>query len=483
MKIFLIILCAVLCIVALLLIIALIRAVMIKAKPSGKPSQAPFTPEDEAKYAHMLSEMVKVPTVSKGAGEDKTEFYKLHAVLKELFPLIHEKLEMTEIDGNIIYRWQGKDSSKDALLLMGHQDVVPASPESWEHAPFSGDIEDGKVHGRGAMDCKCTVMSEMAAVEELLEEGFVPERDVYLAYACNEETSGGGALILVNYLKDKGVHLCAAMDEGGAIVSDILPGMTTLCAGVGVIEKGTSHIKFTAKSNGGHSSTPPKDNPFARLSAFVCEMEKKNHFKTKMPPVVEKTLTCIAPYLKFPMRFIFGNMWLFKPLLTALMPSFSPAARAFVTTTLVFTMAEGSQAPNVIPSEAYMIANMRVGQFQSRDECLEILRKTAAKYDIETELIIGFDSSHETDTESEEMQYLKKCVNEVFPEYAFAPYYMSGGTDCRHYEAVSDNCIRFTPIVMDSQQIAAMHAPNENIGTAAVAAGVKFYKYFVKNHN
>jgi carboxypeptidase PM20D1 len=81
------------------------------------------------------------------------------------------------------------------------------------------------------------------------------------------------------------------------------------------------------------------------------------------------------------------------------------------------------------------------------------------------------------------MLYLKKCVNEVFPQYCFAPYYMSGGTDCRHYTAITDNCIRFAPIVMDSQQLAAMHAPNENIGTAAVAAGVKFYKYFIKNHN
>jgi carboxypeptidase PM20D1 len=366
---------------------------------------------------------------------------------------------------------------------MGSQDVVPADPAGWEHAPFSGDIANGNVHGRGAMDCKCTVMSEMAAVEELLEEGFTPERDVYLAYACNEETSGGGALKLVNYLKDKGIRLCAAMDEGGAIVEGVLPGMSTLCAAVGVIEKGTSHIKFTAKSAGGHSSTPPRNTPFARLSAFVCEMEKKNHFKTKMPPVVEKTFTCIAPYLTFPMRFLFGNLWLFKPLITALMPVFSPQARAFVTTTLVFTMSEGSKAPNVIPSEASMTANMRVGQLQSRDECLEILRKTAAKYDIETELIIGFDSSKETDTESDEMLYLKKCVNEVFPQYCFAPYYMSGGTDCRHYTAITDNCIRFTPIVMDSQQLAAMHAPNENIGTAAVAAGVKFYKYFIKNHN
>lgn len=470
-------------VIAVLLIIAVIRAIAIKArKPSGE-SAAPFTPEDEAKYAHMLSEMVKVPTVSAGEGEDKTEFYKLQKKLEELFPLIHEKLEKKEIDGNLLFRWQGKDSSKDALLLMGHQDVVPAAETTWKHDPFSGDIEDGKVHGRGAMDCKCTVMAEMAAVEELLEEGFVPERDVYLSFSCNEETSGGGAQKLIDELKSRGVRLCAAMDEGGAVVEKVLPGLNSLCAAVGIVEKGTVNIRFTAKGSGGHSSTPPKNNPFARLAAFVNDVEKKNPFKVAITKPVEIMFTSIAPYLTFPMRLLFGNLWLFRPLLTALLPSFSPMSRAIVTTTVVFTMADGSKAPNVIPDEAHMVANMRVGTLQTRDECVEILRKIAAKYDIETEMIKGFNASKITDPESDEMQYLRKCVNEVFPQYCFTPYYMCGGTDCRHYEVLTDNCLRFTPILMDNSQMAAMHAANENIGTAAVAAGVKFYKYFVRNHN
>ncbi len=469
-------------IIVLLLAIAVIRAVSIKAKPVEGESKAVFTPEEEEKYARVLSEMIKVPTISKGEGEDKSEFYKLHAVLRELFPNIHESLEMTEIDGNIIYRWQGKDSSLDPILLMGHQDVVPAAETDWKHDPFSGDIEGGCIHGRGAMDCKCTVMAEMAAVEELLAEGFVPERDVYLAYACNEETSGGGAQKLVKYLQDKGIRLCVAMDEGGAIVDDAMPGMSSKCAAVGIVEKGTVNIKFTAKGKGGHSSTPPKNTPFARLSAFVCDVEKKNPFKTVITTPVKYMLSNIAPYLSFPMRLIFGNLWLFKPLLTVLMPKFSPGARAFVTTTVVFTMGEGSKAPNVIPDEAYLIANMRVGTQQSKDECVEILRKIAAKYDIETELLKGFNASRISDPGSDEMKYLKQCVADVFPGYCFTPYYMCGGTDCRHYGAVTDNCLRFTPVYISPSQMAAMHAANESIGSAAVAAGVKFYKYFLRNH-
>ena len=469
-------------IIVLLLLIAVIRTLAIKAKPVSGEGKAAFTPEEEEHYARTLSEMIKVPTISKGEGEDKSEFHKLHAVLRELFPNIHSKLEMTEIDGNIIYHWQGRDSSLDPILLMGHQDVVPATETDWVHDPFSGDIEGGNIHGRGAMDCKCTVMAEMAAVEELLAEDFVPGRDVYLAYACNEETSGGGAPKLVKYLKDKGIHLCVAMDEGGAIVDKVLPGMTSRCAAVGIVEKGTVHLKFTAKGKGGHSSTPPRNSPFARLSAFVCRIEKKNPFKTVITPPVEIMLSSIAPYLTFPLRLVFGNMWLFKPLLKVLMPKFSPSARALVTTTVVFTMGEGSQAPNVIPGEAYFIANMRVGTQQSRDECVEILRKIAAKYDIETEMIKGFNASKISDPHSEEMAYLKQCVGDVFPGYCFTPYYMCGGTDCRHYAEISDNCLRFTPIYISPEQMAAMHAANESIGSAALAAGVKFYKYFIKNH-
>ncbi len=468
--------------IVLLLLIAVINAVRIKAKPNDRKSAAPYTKEDEAKYARILSDMIKVPTVSAAEGDDLTEFYKLHGVMAEHFPLIFSRLEKIDIDGNLLFKWKGKNSDLEGVLLMGHQDVVPAAELNWEHDPFSGDIENGKVHGRGAMDCKCTVMAEFAAVEELLAEGFEPERDVYLACSVNEEISGGGAEKTIKYLKDNGIHLACVMDEGGAIVGGILPGMSSLCAAVGVVEKGSTNIKFKAHGKGGHSSTPPKKTPIARLSAFVSKVEKKNPFDLKFTPVVEEMFRYVAPYLTFPLRLVLGNVWLFKPLILFVVPKVSAQAEAFFRTTVVFTMSGGSKAPNVIPDEAYVIANIRPSIQQSSEECVEILRKMAAKYDIETEVLIGTSASKVSSIESEEFLYLKKCVEECCPQVCFTPYYMTGGTDCRKYYEVCDNCLRFCPIRMNDQQMSAMHAANENIDTDAVAEGVKFYKYFIKNH-
>ena len=482
MKYLLFALLAVVCIFAVLLIAAVIRTILIKAKPNNRESIVSFTKEEEDKYARKLSEMIKIPTVSAAEGDSLEEFEKLHAVMEREFPNVFKTMEKTELSGNLILKWKGTDPSKEGILLMGHQDVVPANETSWEHDPFSGDIEDGKIHGRGAMDCKDTVMAEFQAIEELIEEGFVPERDIYLACSVNEEISGTGAPMTVKYLQDHGIHLAAVMDEGGAIAGGVIPGMNVLCAAAGIVEKGFVNLKFVAKSKGGHSSTPPRNNPFARLAGFISEVEKKNPFKSGFTEPVEVMFKYIAPYLTFPFRLLLGNLWLFKPLIEFAMPKISASAAAFLGCTRVFTMSEGSKAPNVIPDNAYVIANLRPGVQQNAEECIDILRKIAEKYDIETVVLEARDASDVTDYRGEEFRYLEKCVNEVYPEVAFAPLYCTGGTDCRNYTPVSDNCIRFCPIKLTSQQLDSMHAANENINSDAVAMGVKFYKYYLKNH-
>lgn len=470
-------------IAVLLLIVAVLNAVRIKAKPAKHESAISYTPEEEQKYAQMLSEMVKCKTVSEPEGSTNLgEFDKLQDVMKKHCPLIFEKLEKTDIENNLLFYWKGKDSTKEPLLLMGHQDVVPAAETTWERDPFSGEIADGKIHGRGAMDCKCTVCSEMAAVEELLAEGYVPERDLYLAFSKNEEITGGGVNRIIDHLDKQGIRLAVAMDEGGAIVSDVLPGMTTLTAAVGICEKGTAQIKFTAKGNGGHSSTPPTKTPIARLSAFVVDAEKHNPFKKELTEPVKVMFRNIAPYLTFPMRLLLGNLWLFKPLLMVAMPAISPTAKALLQTSYCFTMSGGSEAPNVIPEEAFVIANIRPSIQQDLDECFAILSKIAAKYDIKAEILYGSSASDVVDTRSEELAYVGECVKACFPDHCFAPYMQTGGTDCREFQVITDNCLRFTPVYMSNEQLASMHAANENINSDALAMGVKFYKYWIKNH-
>ena len=238
------VLLGILLIIILLLLIAIVRTLLMPKKTSD---YKPDAEEKEAlRLAEKLSKMVQCDTTSH-AGETEVEKYLgFHKVLEELFPLVHKELQKTEIDGNLLYYWKGKSSEKP-ILLMSHQDVVPAEGE-WIHAPFSGDIADGKVWGRGTADTKCTVMAFLEAVEELLAEGFVPPTDVYLASSCTEEWAGDGAPKLVKELQRRGIRLFLLCDEGGAIITEPVGGIHGNFAMVGVFEKGKADVKFTAKS-------------------------------------------------------------------------------------------------------------------------------------------------------------------------------------------------------------------------------------------
>ena len=136
-------------------------------------------------YANKLSRMVQMETVSSREDPNVEKFLAFHALLEELFPTVFSVCEKVEIDGNLLLKWKGR-SAKDPILLMSHMDVVEANGD-WKYPPFAGTIAEGKVWGRGSADTKCTLMALLQATEELLQAGYTPACDVYLASGCTEE--------------------------------------------------------------------------------------------------------------------------------------------------------------------------------------------------------------------------------------------------------------------------------------------------------
>jgi len=468
--------------IAVLIGIAAIRTLMIKAPATGK-CETVITPEETETAAKKLGDMVRVPTVSKNEDEDLSEFYKFHEVLEKSFPNVHKTFEKTVLNGTLLYRWQGTDQSRRPILFMGHQDVVPANDHGWKCPAYSGTVIDGAIYGRGSMDCKSTMYVELQAMEELIAEGFVPPCDIWLEYAINEETGGDGAASAVRYLKEKGIEFAIVIDEGGAIVDRPIAGMDREYAVIGVTEKGYMDLKISAKGKGGHSSTPPRNTPAARLFAFANEIEKKRPFKKHLIPEVYEMFGSMAPSFSFGMRMLLGNIWLFKPLLIALMPVVSPFGEAILSTTCCFTMMKGSDACNVIPKEPYLVANLRTSVHQNCEESLAVLKKYADKYDLEIEIIQARDASPVSNIHSKEYAYLTDCIKKQFPDVGVAPYVIMGGTDCRHFHALTENALRFCPVRMSNEQNAACHAVNENVTLSALAEGVRFFKEFVKGYN
>lgn len=464
-------------VIVLLLLIAVVRTLLMPKKKSDY--KANEDEKESLRLAEKLSMMIKYDTTSHANIHEVDKFLGFHKVLEELFPLVHRNLEKTEIDGNLLFYWKGKSSEKP-ILLMSHQDVVPAEGE-WKHKPFSGDIADGKVWGRGAADTKCTVMAFFEAVEELLKEGYTPPVDVYLASSCTEEWAGDGAPTIVNELKRRGVELFLVCDEGGCIITDPIGGVNGNFAMVGVFEKGKADVKFTAHSTGGHASAPTKNTPIARLASFVDDVEKHSPFKKKLMPEVSAMFTTLAPYASsFGMRLLLGNIWLFKPLIVAVLPAVSAQAGAMLRTTIAFTTQSGSDAYNVIPQEATLGANMRFIPHQGEKESLEIIENLAKKHGLDTEIIHTNDYTDPVDINGEAFKLVENVIGETFPGLASSPYVMTGATDAQFYQPICKNCIRFAPVIYGPDQMKGMHGVNECIEYNCLPGAVRFYKNLIK---
>ena len=463
-------------ILAALLVVALIRT-LIRGKKTSDYVPSPDKEREEL-CARKLSEMVKIETVSVFGESNPDKFRPLHAVMEREFPLVFKNLEKFDIDGNLVMYWKGK-SSENPIMLMSHIDVVAAGP-NWTHDPFGGEISEGKVWGRGTADTKCSVMAFYQAAEDLLSEGYVPPVDVYLCSSCTEEVGGDGAPKIAEWLKGRDVKLAMLCDEGGGIISEPIGGIPGNFAMVGVYEKGTGDLKFTARSHGGHASSPPKNSPVARLAKFVAHVERKNPMKVKFSPEVDEMFTRLSVYAGFPLRFVLGNLWLFKPVLKKVLPMISPQAAAMLQTTVAFTKMRGSDGFNIIPQEAYVTANLRFIPHQKAEESVNVLTKLAAEYDLETEVIAAMDPSPSLDLNGRAFRLTEKAIERTFPGLPASPYVVTGATDCRFYNDVCDNCVRFSPIIMGPAQMKGMHGIDEHLEINCLPGAVDYYKNLIR---
>lgn len=460
-----------------LLLVAVVRTLLQGHKVSAyKP--APES-EKEALCAEKLSAMVRCDTTSYRDVAEPEKFRRFHAVLRELFPQVFETCEVFDIDGNLLLRWKGESSEKP-IMLMSHMDVVPAGP-GWSHEPFGGEISDGKVWGRGSGDTKASVMAFYQAAEELIGEGYVPATDVYLCSGCTEEVGGDGAPKIAAWLREHGIRLAMICDEGGGIIAEPIGGVPGYYAMVGVYEKGTGNLKFTARSAGGHASAPARNTPVARLAKFISHVEKHNPMTVKFSPEVEAMFSRLAPYASFPLHLVLGNLWLFKPILKKVMPMISPQGAAMLQTTVAFTMQRGSDGYNVIPQEAWVTANLRFIPHQKVAESVKVLTELAASYDLETEVVDANDPSPSLDLQGRAFRITEEAIRRAFPGLPASPYVVTGATDCRFYgEDVTEACVRFAPVVFGPEQMKGMHGIDENIETNCLPGAVEYYKTLIR---
>ena len=247
------------------------------------------------------------------------------------------------------------------------------------------------IWGRGALDMKNHLISVMEAVETLLEEGFEPERDVYLLFGDDEEvvaSQTSGARALMQLLKERGVHLDCVLDEGGAILPAKVNGiLDQYLAGIGVAEKGYADFEISVFSKGGHSSQPPQHTALGELADVIQDLE--NHqCKSKMTGMVYSLFQKIGRNVSYPARIVTCNLWLLKPLVLAVMKKIPPAA-SLIRTTTGATMAQGSPAANVLPQRASVTVNFRMMPGDSIAGVERHIRKVVRNKNIEVKAAQG----------------------------------------------------------------------------------------------
>lgn len=432
-----------------------------------------------SRYAKEFSKLIQAETVSKYYETDFGKFFKFHELLKSTFPNVFSTMEVEKFDGSLLLKWQGKKSDKP-IMFMHHHDVVSATGE-WKYPPFSGEIKDGKVWGRGTLDTKGGLYTMLKAAEELICDGFIPENDIYFESSCTEEVEGSGAERIAETLKARGVKLWLCLDEGGLILDNPIGVSKGLYAMAGVGEKGCNALKFIAKSSGGHASSPEKNTPLVRLGKFMAEVENSKIFKAEILPTTAEMLRRFSLNAKGVIKFILKHAKGLSFLLKKVLPKLSGMANALVRTTIVFTEAEGSNGYNVIPEYAYVIGDMRVSHHQGYEKSFSALKRIADKYDVSIEEADkGFDSPI-SDFNSEQFKLIERAVSEIFDGVITVPYICNGASDGRFMTRICDNVIRFLPFTVSDEQLESIHGVNENVDISCLGKAVDYYKYVMEN--
>lgn len=440
------------------------------------------TDSQNAAYADALKELIDCKTVWHKDNANRSEFARFYDTVARLFPTLHSRAKrLTFGDGCFFYMIEGSDPQKN-ILLMSHHDVVDGG-EGWDTDPFRAEIKDGALWGRGTVDTKTPLFAQLQAAEELLRQGYdFAGMRLYIGSSHNEEVSGDGMVLAADHFRSEGIRFDVILDEGGAITTGMIPGVSAKSAVIAVHEKSRHLYRCTVKKQGqGHGGlNPAKSNPVGNLSAFITEVNSGKIAKPAFSAEVQATFASHAPYMAFPLNVVFGNFKLFSPLIKKIMANI-PQAAAMLTTGISFTSfhAGAEATPHITASSAEAYLFLRCIREESLEKELEQIKAIGQKYGVDIAPVLR-DYCEPTDCMGRAYRVLEELIHENFPDVITAPFLLTAGTDARRFTGLADSILRFAPIDLNKQQFASIHNKNENITIQNIGQCVLFYKDFIQ---
>lgn len=442
---------------------------------------------DAQQVAEHLGEAIRFPTISHQVGvgtaklaESQAAFAGLRDWLASRYPRFSAAAERQQIGDSLLFTWRGRDPALPPVLLMSHLDVVPVVPGSeaqWTYPPFSGELADGYVWGRGAIDCKGSAVAMLEAAEALLGQGFQPARTVYFAFGHDEEIGGyQGNRRIAEQLQQQGVRLAWVADEGGALTEGVVPGVSANVAVVGIAEKGSVSLLVEASAIGGHSSLPA---PFAQTAigrlSNALQRIGATPFEAGLDGPTATFLAELAPAQGWLQRMALANLWLFGPLVERQLAE-SPSGAAQLQTVIAPTMLSGGVKENVLPPSARAVVNFRIHPRESIDAVVAQVRQRVDDPQVRIKVMPGArEPSAISNVEGDAYGYFSDTIRDSFANTLVVPNLTVGGTDSRYYLELTDNVFRFIPLRMGPADMQRFHGNDERVGIASLGEAAAFY--------
>jgi carboxypeptidase PM20D1 len=460
-------------VVVVLAAVVVVRTAMLKPVDQAAVPVKPVV-LDEAGAVQRFVGAIRIKTESLAdTPPDQAAMKTFRDYLEANFPKVHATMQREVLpDGALLFTWTGKDTSLKPVILMGHMDVVPVPDEAlplWKHPPYSGDIADGFVWGRGTADDKIHVLSLLEAAETLIGQGFTPARTILLAFGDDEENGGNyGARKIVKLLQDRGTHAEFVLDEGGAVISGFLPGVDRPLAVVGVAEKGWADLILTTA--------------IGELSAALTKIEA-HPFPASITPAMHEEYAAVAPYMPFSKRMVLGNLWLFGPLVMKAGLADQKQAGSFRTTTAE-DIVSGGFKDNALPPSARAVINFRVlpGETSAtvKDRIVKIVNDPGVSI-ADPKENDPRNPSPISPIDTDAYRTLSGTIRALFPGAIVSPYMIPAATDATYYTVLSPNVYRFLALESDPSMLSMIHGLNERIPPEKYVKTVQFTAQLIQN--
>ena len=472
-------------VVLTVIILMAFRAASLGGSQNGAEAMTDFSAYNAQEIAARLGEAIRFETVSEDGdwAPDEAAFSGFAEFLEQTYPAAHQAISRERIGGHsLMYKWPGRGGGKP-IGFLAHIDVVPVeqgTENEWTRPPFSGEIFDGKVWGRGALDNKSQIISMLEAADRLAQEGFRPERDIYFLFGHDEEVGGdAGAGAMAALLNERGVELAWTMDEGSGLASGIVPGVEKPVALISTAEKGSVTLRLTARGQGGHSSTPAPDTAVSILSRAIVAVND-NPFPSKIDKNITAFMHALAGEMSFLRRLVLGNLWLTGPMVKQQL-SGDPLTAASLHTTTAPTVIEGGEKANILPQQASALVNYRIHPRDSVEKVRARAERLINDDRVSIEVLSGREPTPQGSTSSEGYQAIADMIEAVFGGVPIAPSLTLQGTDSRHYTEVADDNYRFTPFIYTPDDLQRMHGTDERIAIENLPRAAFWYEQFIRN--